>query len=118
MASTNPFIYHDQNIRRSASSSTNTSNSSSSTSSEFKIPKKTPFHNMKAKSKIIGKTPISNNSSSRSNNSNNNNNNNGDIENSENFMDVDTPFQTKAKSAINRISTRLKEKLKADEMVF
>ncbi len=116
MASTNPFIYHDQNIRRSASSSTNTSNSSSSTSSEFKIPKKTPFHNMKAKSKIIGKTPISNNSSSRSNNSNNNNNNNnGDIENSENFMDVDTPFQTKAKSAINRISTRLKEKLKREK---
>ena len=35
-------------------------------------------------------------------------------ENNENFMDVDTPFQQKAKSAVQRISSRLKEKLRRD----
>ena len=33
-------------------------------------------------------------------------------ENNENFMDVDTPFQQKAKSAVQRISSKLKEKLR------
>jgi DnaJ homolog subfamily C member 7 len=83
MASTNPFVYHDDDIQHISSSS----------SSEFKVPKKTPYQSIKTQSKL-----------------------GGDIENNENFMDVDTPFQSKAKSAVRRISTSLKEKLKREKL--
>ena len=74
MASTNPFIFHDDNIPK-------------------------PSYSHKA---------------TRSDKFSNHDGN----ENNENFMDVDTPFQQKAKSAVQRISSRLKEKLRRNAPKF